>query len=55
MKSRTFDEWKASGYRVLKGEKSTGRDKLGRPTFTRDQVDEDDAFDRQNDLHFERD
>ena len=52
MKAKTFDDWKAGGFRVRKGEKATGRDKQGVPTFTREQVDEDDFFDRQNDLHF---
>ena len=55
MKAKTFDEWKAGGFRVRKGEKATGRNKQGVPTVTREQVDEDDFFDRQNDLRFERD
>ena len=55
MKPKTFDEWKAAGFWIRKGEKSTGRNKEGKPTFTRDQVDADDRFDRQNNLRFERD
>ena len=55
MKFLTFDEWKALGYRVRRGEKASGRNKQGKATFTRDQVDEDESFDRQNGLHFERD
>ncbi len=55
MKAKTFDEWKAAGFRVRKGEQATGRNPQGRATFTRDQVDGDDAFDRRNDLRFERD
>lgn len=55
MKSLTFDEWKALGYQVRRGEKASGRNKQGKATFNRDQVDEDGNFDRQNGLHFERD
>lgn len=37
----TYDNWKAAGYRVRRGEKATGRDpKTGEATFTRDQVNE---------------
>ena len=35
---RTFDEWNRKGYRVLRGEKATGRNGDGVPTFTSDQV-----------------
>lgn len=34
----TFDEWNRKGYRVLRGEKATGRNGDGVPTFTSDQV-----------------
>lgn len=54
MKAKTFDEWKAAGFRVRRGEKATGRTKAGQATFTREQVEADDTFDRRNDLHFER-
>lgn len=47
MKARTFDDWKAAGYRVLRGERASGRDRAGRATFNRDQVEEDDRFDRR--------
>lgn len=40
MKALTYDEWKAAGYQVMKGEKSTGRNKKGQATFTREQVQE---------------
>jgi hypothetical protein len=55
MKSLTFDEWKALGYRVRRGEKASGRNKQGKAAFTRDQVDEDESFDRQNGLRYEQD
>ena len=45
MKALTFDEWKDLGYRVRRGEKSTGRNKQNKPIFTRDQVEEDSTFD----------
>ncbi len=54
MKSLTFDEWKAAGFRVRKGEKATGRNHQGQATFTRDQVKSDEDFDRQNNLRIER-
>lgn len=34
----TFDEWKAKGYHVIKGEKATGRNDKGKATFTQKQV-----------------
>jgi len=34
----SYDEWKASGYYVMKGQKSRHRDILGVPQFTADQV-----------------
>ena len=40
MKAKTFDDWKLLGYCVSKGQKATGRDKNGKATFTRDQVEE---------------
>jgi hypothetical protein len=40
MKSLTFEDWKAAGFYVRKGEKSARRcPKTGKPTFTRDQVE----------------
>lgn len=44
MKARTYDEWRDLGYQVQKGEKATGRNKLGVPTFTREQVDDAPDF-----------
>lgn len=35
---KTFDEWKAAGYSVRKGEKSVGRSASGHPLFTSAQV-----------------
>jgi len=55
VKAKTFDEWKSAGFRVRRGEKATGKNKQGVPTFTRDQVDDDDFFDRENNLRFEKD
>ena len=46
MKARTFEGWKLLGYYVRKGEKATGRDKNDKPTFTRDQVDDQEDFAR---------
>jgi hypothetical protein len=54
MKDKTFDEWKQLGYTVIKGQRSHCRNKFNKPTFTRDQVEETEDFDRQNDLKFER-
>lgn len=54
MKALTYDEWRDLGYQVLKGEKASGRNASGKCTFTRDQVEEREDFDRQNDLRFER-
>lgn len=34
----TFDEWNRKGFRVVRGEKATGRNGDGVPTFTSDQV-----------------
>jgi len=44
MKAKTFDEWKALGYHVIKGEQHTGRNKDGICTFTREQVEEHDEY-----------
>jgi len=40
MKALPYDDWKAAGYHVRKGEKATGRNAQGKATFTRDQVDD---------------
>lgn len=40
MKALTYDTWKAAGYQVRKGEKASGRNAKGEPTFTRDQVED---------------
>ena len=45
MKSKTYAGWREIGYQVIRGEKATGRDKSGAPTFTRDQVEEAERFD----------
>jgi hypothetical protein len=37
----TYDQWKADGYQVVRGEKATGRNADGVPTFTEDQVIEE--------------
>lgn len=34
----SFEEWRASGYMIKKGEKSVFRDVLGIPQFTKEQV-----------------
>ena len=45
MKAMTFEDWKLLGYYVKKGEKATGRNEKGKPTFTREQVeDSEDRF-----------
>jgi hypothetical protein len=44
MKEMTYDMWMAAGYCVRKGEKSMGRDRHGRPTFKREQVEERSDF-----------
>lgn len=46
MKAKTWEDWKAAGFYVRKDEKAQGRDKAGRPTFTRAQVETSEAFDR---------
>ena len=40
MKSVTYLGWKAIGYQVREGERSSGRNSFGQPIFTRDQVEE---------------
>lgn len=35
---KTFKEWKARGYHVIKGQKATGRNDAGEATFTKKQV-----------------
>lgn len=47
MKSKTYAGWLEIGYQVIRGEKASGRDRSGAPTFTRDQVEETGRFDRQ--------
>ena len=47
MKALTYQGWRTAGYQVIRGEKATGTDKAGAPTFRRDQVEETRAFDRQ--------
>lgn len=48
--SKTFDEWKATGYQVKKGEKATGRNDEGKATFRRTQVKRRDDSRRYNGL-----
>ena len=45
MKAKTYDEWRELGYQVCRGERSTGRNKDGKATFTREQVEESERFD----------
>lgn len=40
MKAKTYDEWRELGYYVQKGQKATGRNREGIPTFTREQVED---------------
>lgn len=51
MKSLTYDQWKAAGFFVRKGEKSKERNKKGEALFTRAQVEDD--WDKANGLSFE--
>lgn len=47
MKTMTYDDWKAAGFQVTKGQQATGRcPRTGKPTFTRAQVEESRSFDR---------
>lgn len=38
MTAKTFKQWITCGFVVNKGQKATGRNSAGIPTFTRDQV-----------------
>ena len=49
MKAKTYDEWRELGYQVQKGEKSTGRNKDGKATFNRSQVEEREEYDDMDD------
>ncbi len=50
MKAKTYEDWHAAGFQVMRGEKATGRcPRTGKPTFTRDQVETSDRFDRVDD------
>ncbi len=55
MKAKTFEEWHELGYWVRTGEKASGRNAAGKPTFTRDQVDEDAQFDYKSSPRSKRD
>jgi hypothetical protein len=57
VKALTFDEWKAKGYHVIKGQKATGRNAKGKVTFTDKQVQknyypEPDNHDYDEDLFY---
>lgn len=52
MKRLTYDAWKAAGYYVRRGEQAS-YDKDGNAVFSRDQVEEQDSFDRGNNLKWE--
>ena len=45
MEYKTYNEWLEEGYQVMKGEKSTHTNKLGRPTFSEKQVTVADEYD----------
>jgi hypothetical protein len=45
MKSKTYEEWREIGYQVMKGQKASGRNKDGKATFTREQVEERELID----------
>lgn len=47
MKAKTYAGWREIGYQVKQGEKASGADRSGTPTYTRDQVREAKAFDHQ--------
>lgn len=49
MKALAYEDWTAAGFHVKRGERSKGRDKQGRPTFTRDQVDNGEERRKQED------
>ncbi len=38
MRYRTFSDWQADGYRIIKGMKSAKRDEAGAPLFNEHQV-----------------
>lgn len=50
-KSRTYNEWKAAGFQVKKGEKSTHRNREGSPVFTKTQVKS--AYDPADEDYYE--
>lgn len=41
--SLTYDEWKELGFHVMRGERSTKRNKNGQAVFSPDQVEEDES------------
>lgn len=41
MGPHSYDDWQTLGYHVIKGEKATNRNSMGKATFTIDQVEED--------------
>lgn len=43
--SRTFNEWKAKGFHVKRGQKATGRNAAGVATFTKAQVERNIEYD----------
>lgn len=50
MKAMSFENWQLAGFHVKRGEHATGRDKEGKPTFTRDQVDNNEERRKQDEL-----
>lgn len=38
---RTFEDWNDLGFIIIAGEKSVGRNELGQPLFSQEQVEED--------------
>ncbi len=48
MKALTYDEWRAAGFAVKKGETTTGRNRYGEATFTRVQVEPMKSFDNRH-------
>jgi hypothetical protein len=49
MKAMTYDDWRDAGFYVKHGEHSTGKDKRGHATFTRDQVEAGEERRKQDD------
>jgi hypothetical protein len=49
MKAMTYGDWVLAGYQVKRGERSTGTDKDGHATFTREQVDNREERRKQDD------